>query len=42
LDDRKLVAKTIFENGIIVTEYSIQGDTLENYFISVIGGGQNA
>ncbi len=42
LDKRELVARTIFNNGIIVTEFSIQGDTLENYFISVIGGEHNA
>jgi ABC-type multidrug transport system, ATPase component len=42
LDDRETVARTIFNNGIVVTEFSIQGDTLENYFISVIGGDRNA
>lgn len=41
LEDRDLVAKTIYDNGIIVNNFSIQGDTLEDYFISVIGGGQN-
>lgn len=42
LEDRDLVAKTIYDNGIIVNNFSIQGDTLEDYFISVIGGGQSA
>jgi ABC-2 type transport system ATP-binding protein len=42
LDDKELVARTIFDNGIVITDYSIQGDTLENYFISVIGGDRNA
>ncbi|MGB4659624.1 MAG: ABC transporter ATP-binding protein [Mobilitalea sp.] len=41
LEDRDLVAKTIFDNGIIVNNFCIQGDTLEDYFISVIGGGPN-
>ena len=41
LDNREKVARAIFDNGIVVTEFSIQGDTLENYFISVIGGEQN-
>jgi ABC-2 type transport system ATP-binding protein len=41
LDDKELVSKTIIENGIIPTSFSVEGDTLENYFISVIGGGKN-
>ncbi|MNE15656.1 putative ABC transporter ATP-binding protein YxlF [compost metagenome] len=39
LDDKELVARTLFENGIAVSNFTIQGDTLEDYFISVIGGG---
>ncbi len=42
LDDKKTVAKAIYDNEIIVTNFSVEGDTLENFFISVIGGGQNA
>lgn len=42
LDDKKSVAKAIFESGIIVTNFSVEGDTLENFFISVVGGGKNA
>ena len=42
LDDRETVARALFDNGIVITEFSIQGDTLENYFISVIGGDRNA
>jgi ABC-2 type transport system ATP-binding protein len=38
LDEKELVAKTLYENGIIITNFSTEGDTLENYFISVIGG----
>lgn len=41
LDERELVARTIFENGIIPTRFSVEGDTLENYFISIIGGNGN-
>lgn len=41
LDERELVAKTLLENGIVTTDFSVQGDTLENYFISVIGGEQD-
>jgi len=42
LDDKEILAQAIFDNGIVVTNFSVQGDTLENYFISVIGGGGNA
>lgn len=42
LDEKDLVAKTIYENGIVVSKFSTEGDTLENYFISVIGGDRDA
>lgn len=42
LEQKSQVAKVLFENGIIITGFSIEGDTLENYFISMIGGGKNA
>lgn len=42
LEERELVARTVFENGIIPTHFSLGGDTLESYFLSVIGGGDNA
>lgn len=42
IDDKRSVAKAIFESGIIVTNFSTAGDTLENFFISVIGGERNA
>lgn len=42
LQEKDLVAKTIYENGIVVSKFSIEGDTLENYFISVIGGDRDA
>lgn len=38
LDERERVGRTLFENGIIVTNFSNGGDTLEDYFISVVGG----
>jgi len=41
LDNKELVTKTIFDNGIAITNCSTEGDTLENYFISVIGGDRN-
>lgn len=42
LNQKDLVAKVIYENGIIVSKFSVEGDTLENYFISIIGGDQDA
>lgn len=41
LEDRKRVMKTITENGIIPTKFTVEGDTLEKYYLSVIGGKQN-
>lgn len=42
LDEKETVAKTLLDNKIPVTNFTVQGDTLENYFISIIGGAQNA
>ncbi|WP_019910215.1 ABC transporter ATP-binding protein [Paenibacillus sp. HW567] len=41
LDDKEKVSRVLYEHGIIVTNLSVEGDTLEDYFISVIGGGSN-
>lgn len=41
LDEKERVARVLFENGIIVTNFSSEGDTLEDYFISIVGGGRN-
>lgn len=41
LDEKERVSKVLFENGIIVTNLSNEGDTLEDYFISIVGGGRN-
>lgn len=41
LDQQDQVAVTLHKNGLAVTGFSLEGDSLENYFISVIGGGQN-
>jgi ABC-2 type transport system ATP-binding protein len=38
LNDTEMVARVIIENGIISTHFSSEGDTLEDYFISIIGG----
>ncbi|MFD0715731.1 ABC transporter ATP-binding protein [Paenibacillus sp. GCM10027626] len=41
LDEKERVAGVLFEHGIVVTNLSNEGDSLENYFISVIGGDQD-
>ena len=41
LDEKERVARVLFENKIIVTNFSSEGDTLEDYFISIVGGGKN-
>lgn len=41
LDEKVTVAKVLFEEGVIVTNFSVQGDTLEDYFISLVGGKEN-
>jgi ABC-2 type transport system ATP-binding protein len=41
VDEKKKVAQTLFDHGMIATNFSVEGDTLENYFISVIGGEKN-
>ncbi|HEX3077214.1 MAG TPA: hypothetical protein VHQ24_10165 [Lachnospiraceae bacterium] len=41
LEEKEKVARAIFNKGILTTNYSVEGDTLENYFITVIGGDQN-
>lgn len=41
LDEKERVSRVIFENGIILTNLSNEGDTLEDYFISIVGGVSN-
>ncbi|ADL50191.1 ABC transporter ATP-binding protein [Clostridium cellulovorans] len=41
LDKKELVGRTLFENGIIITNLSNEGDTLEDYFISIVGGSKD-
>ncbi|MDP4090114.1 MAG: ABC transporter ATP-binding protein [Bacillota bacterium] len=41
MGEKERVSKILFENGVIVTNLSNEGDTLEDYFISVVGGGRN-
>ena len=41
LEEKERVARVLFENSIIVTNFSNEGDTLEDYFVSIVGGGKN-
>lgn len=41
IEDKRMISKLIYENGIIPTHFSMEGETLEHYFLSVIGGSQN-
>lgn len=41
LEERERVAKTLHDNNIIVTNLSLVGDTLENYYISLMGDVDN-
>jgi ABC-2 type transport system ATP-binding protein len=36
------LSKTLYENGIIPTRFTVEGETLEHYFITAIGGGIHA
>ncbi|MDO5519305.1 MAG: ATP-binding cassette domain-containing protein [bacterium] len=37
VDEKEKVAKAIFDSGMYPLNFSCEGDTLENYFISVVG-----
>lgn len=32
------ISTTLVQHGVVLTKYGLQGDTLENYFLSLIGG----
>jgi len=41
LEQKEELAKVLFDNKINVTNFSDEGNTLEDYFISVVGGGDH-
>ncbi len=41
LEEIYSISKTLFSNGIVVEELSIQGEDLETYFENLIGGNKN-
>lgn len=38
VNEEERVAKTLIDSGIVATRFAVEGDTLENYFLSVVGG----
>lgn len=36
-DERDMVSNVLYENGVKTTGFSLMGETLENYFVSVVG-----
>lgn len=38
LDNQEYVAKVFFDNNILVTNLSSEGDTLEDYYLNILGG----
>lgn len=42
LDERERVGQVLHENDVIVTKISVCETSLEDYFMSVIGGNKNA
>lgn len=38
LDEKEKLANVLFESGIAVTNLSVEGDTLEDFFVSIVGG----
>ncbi len=41
LEEIHNISKTLFSNGIVVEEISVQGEDLETYFENLIGGNEN-
>ncbi|WP_234124916.1 ABC transporter ATP-binding protein [Clostridium hydrogenum] len=41
IDEKEKIARVLFENELIITNFSSEGDTLEDYFVAVVGGGKN-
>lgn len=42
LEDKEKVMQAIMKQNVMVTNFSMEGDTLEEYFISIVGGEKNA
>lgn len=42
LDERELLGQVLYDNGVVVTKLSVVETSLEEYFMSVIGGNEHA
>lgn len=42
LDERERVGKTLYDNRVVITKFAVEETSLEEYFMSVIGGKKNA
>ncbi len=42
LEDKRTVMKAFFEHEVLPTKFAVEGETLESYFLSVIGGEAHA
>lgn len=40
-EDKQKVSNVLYDNGIQIIQFSVEGETLENYFLNVIGGDTN-
>lgn len=40
-EDKQKVSNVLYDNGIQIIQFSLEGETLENYFLNVIGGDTN-
>ncbi|MDA3846164.1 MAG: ATP-binding cassette domain-containing protein [Vallitaleaceae bacterium] len=38
LDEKERISRVLFENGIMVTNLLYEGESLEDYFVSIVGG----
>lgn len=40
VEDSETVSKALFEEGIAISNFSVEGIELEDYYLKLIGGGQ--
>lgn len=40
-EEKEKISSILYENGIQITQFSLEGETLENYFLNVIGDDAN-
>lgn len=41
VNEEEMLAQTLFDNGIVTTGFTVGGDSLESYFIRIVGGVEN-